>query len=92
MNDCVKGSRPEFAELLDALKEQLSYMGYREVSYESWLQRQVLELRDNAVNKNCNIPRVSNLLCGLFEPKNDSSSATICKHCGREKWMHTKAT
>ena len=67
-------------------------MGYREVSYESWLQRQVLELRDNAVNKNCNIPRVSNLLCGLFEPKNDSSSATICKHCGREKWMHTKAT
>jgi hypothetical protein len=27
-------------------------MGYREVSYESWLQRQVLELRDNVVNKN----------------------------------------
>ena len=42
--------------------------------------------------KNCNLPRVSNLLCGLFEPKNDSSSATICKHCGREKWMHPKAT
>ena len=38
-------------------------MGYREVSYESWLQRQVLELRDNAVNKNCNIPRVSNSVC-----------------------------
>ena len=36
-------------------------MGYREVSYESWLQRQVLELRENVVNKNCNIPRVSNL-------------------------------
>ena len=67
-------------------------MGYREVSYESWLQRQVLELRENVVNKNCNIPRVSNLLCGLFEPKNDSSSATICKHCGREKWEHPKAT
>jgi len=33
------------------------------------------------------------LLCGFFEPKNDSSSATICKHCGREKWMHhPKAT
>lgn len=26
MNDCVKESRPEFIELLDALKEQLSYM------------------------------------------------------------------
>lgn len=26
MNDCVKESRPEFVELLDALKEQLSYM------------------------------------------------------------------
>lgn len=35
------------------------------------------------------IPRVSNLLCGFFEPI-DSSSATICKHCGREKWMHPK--
>lgn len=33
-------------------------MGYREVSYESWLQRQVIELRENVVNKNCNIPRV----------------------------------
>ena len=43
--------------------------------------------------KNCNILCVSNLLCGFFEPKNDSSSATICKHCGREKWMHhPKAT
>jgi len=66
--------------------------GYREVSYESWLQRQVLELRENVVNKNCNIPRVRNLLCGFFEPKNDSSSSTICKYCGREKWMHPKAT
>jgi hypothetical protein len=26
MNDCVKENRPEFVELLDALKEQLSYM------------------------------------------------------------------
>ena len=26
MNDCVKESRPEFVELLDALKEQLSLM------------------------------------------------------------------
>jgi len=26
MNDCVKESRPEFVELLDALKEQLNYM------------------------------------------------------------------
>jgi hypothetical protein len=38
------------------------------------------------------ISRVSNLLCGFFGPKNDSSSATICKHCGREKWMHPKVT
>lgn len=26
MNECTKESRPEFVELLDALKEQLSYM------------------------------------------------------------------
>ena len=37
-------------------KEYPLMMGYREVSYESWLQRQVLELRENVVNKNCNIP------------------------------------
>ena len=37
-------------------------MGYREVSYESWLQRQVIELRENVVNKNCAIPLVSNSL------------------------------
>ena len=27
-------------------------------------------------------------LCGSFEPDNRTSSATICKHCGREKFMH----
>lgn len=37
-------------------------MGYREFSYEDWLQRQVIELRENAVNKNCNMPHVSSLL------------------------------
>ena len=45
--------------------------------------------------KKLNIPAVSKqseLLCGFFEPINDSSSETICKHCGREKWMHPKAT
>lgn len=26
MNECVKESRPEFVELLDALRDQLSYM------------------------------------------------------------------
>ena len=39
-----------------------------------------------------NVSKQSELLCGFFEPKDDSSSATICKHCGREKWMHSKAT
>jgi hypothetical protein len=24
-----------------------------------------------------------------FEPKTNTSSATICKHCGREKFLHT---
>lgn len=38
------------------------------------------------------VSKQSELLCGFFEPVNDSSSATICKHCGREKWMHPKAT
>ncbi len=41
--------------------------------------------------KNLNIPAVSNLLCGTFEPDNKTSSATKCK-CGREKWEHPKAT
>lgn len=27
-------------------------------------------------------------LCGSFEPDSRTSSATICKHCGREKFMH----
>lgn len=39
-----------------------------------------------------NVSKQSELLCGFFEPVNDSSLATICKHCGREKWMHQKAT
>lgn len=24
----------------------------------------------------------------IFEPRTDTSSATICKHCGQEKFMH----
>ncbi len=38
----------------------------------------------------CNISRVSNLLCESFDPDNNTSSATKCK-CGREKWEHHKA-
>ena len=38
------------------------------------------------------VSKQSEMLCGFFEPVNDRSSATICKHCGREKWMHPKAT
>jgi len=61
------------------------------------LLEDILEDADEAnevspTDNNCNIQHVSNLLCGFFEPINDSSSATICKHCGREKWMHPKAT
>jgi len=37
------------------------------------------------------IHSVSNLLCGSFDPDNNTSSATKCK-CGREKWEHPKAT
>lgn len=25
----------------------------------------------------------------IFESKTDTTSATICKHCGKEKWEHT---
>ena len=25
----------------------------------------------------------------IFEPRTDTSSATICKHCGQEKYLHT---
>lgn len=60
--------------------------------YKDWCYAQLTIDKAIKVVKNCTIPLVSNLLCGLFEPKNDSSSATICKHCGREKWMHPKAT
>ena len=24
----------------------------------------------------------------IFEPRTDTSSATICKHCGQEKFLH----
>lgn len=34
--------------------------GCREVSYESWLQQQVIELRNNIVNKNLSISDVNN--------------------------------
>lgn len=27
-------------------------------------------------------------LCGVFEVDKKSSSATLCKNCGREKWIH----
>lgn len=50
-----------------------------------------LKWLDEEELKNCNIQRVSNLLCGSFEPDNKTSSATKCK-CGREKWEHPKAT
>jgi hypothetical protein len=26
----------------------------------------------------------------IFEPRIDTSSATICKHCGQEKFLHTQ--
>ena len=62
-------------------------MGYREVSYESWLQRQVLELRENVVNKNCNIPRVSNnevAVCPRCKSKEVSVKPVTydCYECG----------
>ena len=65
-------------------------MGYREVSYESWLQRQVLELRENAVNKNCNIPRVMESDCD-HEWLNHSFDhfgflqEQICDKCGAKQ-------
>ena len=63
-------------------------MGYREVSYESWLQRQVLELRENVVNKNCNIPRVvgrsEQLTCECV-----GLGSTEC-HKFNDKWICSK--
>jgi hypothetical protein len=41
-------------------------------------------------NQKCNekpINDVSYMLCGSFEPENETTSATKCK-CGREKWEH----
>ena len=26
----------------------------------------------------------------MFEPRTDTSSATICKHCGKEKFLHNQ--
>jgi hypothetical protein len=45
-----------------------------------------------SIVNNLPIQRVSNLLCGFFEADTSNSSATICKHCGREKWEHPKTT
>ena len=44
-----------------------------------------------ALRQQLTMPAVSNLLCGSFEPDNETSSATKCK-CGREKWEHPKDT
>ena len=63
-------------------------------SYVAPLRSEIKELRKELAEqqvKNLNIPAVSNLLCGFFEPDNKTSSATKCK-CGREKWEHPKAT
>ena len=63
-------------------------------SYVAPLRSEIKVLRKELAEqqvKNLNIPAVSNLLCGSFEPDNETSSATRCK-CGREKWEHPKAT
>ncbi len=63
-------------------------------SYVAPLRSEIKVLRKELAEqqvKNLNIPAVSNLLCGYFEPDNKTSSATKCK-CGREKWEHPKAT
>jgi len=30
---------------------------------------------------------LNKIVC-MFEPRTDTSSATICKHCGQEKFLH----
>ena len=54
-----------------------------------WFLSDILEMH---LQEQFAIQRVSNLLCGVFEPNNNTSSATKCKNCGREKWEHPKAT
>lgn len=53
------------------------------------LADEILEFADREV-KNCSIPVVvgqSEQLC-QFERDDRTSSATICKHCGKERWEH----
>ena len=79
----------ELKDLEELFKmEQELDIPHRDRWYNKDFDKHELEAEQSV--KNCNILCVSNLLCGFFEPKNDSSSATICKHCGREKWMHLK--
>lgn len=56
----------------------------RRISYESWLEKQVISLRNNVLNNNTNYN-----LCGRFEPDNKTSNPIKCK-CGREEWQHPK--
>lgn len=35
-------------------------------------------------------PVDTNKMICMFEPRTDTSSATICKHCGKEKFLHNQ--
>jgi hypothetical protein len=76
----------ELENTLQDLKCMLIEDGYKD---DNIVMRTLIKAQQQV--KNLNIPAVSNLLCGFFEPDNKTSSATKCK-CGREKWEHPKAT
>jgi hypothetical protein len=37
------------------------------------------------------VGEVNEMVC-MFEPRTDTSSATICKHCGKEKFLHNQVS
>jgi hypothetical protein len=48
--------------------------------YVLWLEERLLIYYNNT--------QVINNSCGFFEPDENTSSKTICKHCGIEKFLH----
>lgn len=77
----------ERLKVLSALK-----LSYGKLTAKNTSEAEFKNIEDAIeIVKNCSIPVVvatEGKLCGYFEPDNRTSSATICKHCGREKFMH----
>jgi hypothetical protein len=85
---------PEFIEMMDTcftskftheIEFEIVNETYDE-GKECFYAKPITGLIDTSQTVN-HIGEVNEMVCA-FEPTTDTSSATICKHCGKEKFMH----